>query len=174
MSKVKIQLIVAMDEQRGIGKNNDLMWHLPADMKFFKETTEHHIVVMGRKNYDSIPVKYRPLSNRENVVLTRNTNFTAENCVVFHSLEDCLHHYQSETSRILFIIGGGQIYAEALALDVVEEMYITFVHHTFGADTFFPQFDESQWQISEVFHHPVNERNPYAFTVKKYTRGLHR
>ena len=84
---MQIQLIVAMDSERGIGKNNDLMWHLAADMRFFKETTSGHIVVMGRKNWDSIPTKYRPLSNRENVVLTRNTDFSAEGATVFHSLE---------------------------------------------------------------------------------------
>jgi dihydrofolate reductase len=81
---MKVRLIVAMDNERGIGKNNDLMWHLPADMKFFKETTLGHIVVMGRKNFDSIPERFRPLVGRENVVLTRNTAYSAENCQVFH------------------------------------------------------------------------------------------
>ena len=107
---MKVSLIVAMDLDRGIGRDNDLMWHLPNDMKFFKETTQDHIVVMGRKNYDSIPEKYRPLPKRENVVLTRNTEFIAENCEVFHSLEACLEAYKDESERTVFIIGGGEIY----------------------------------------------------------------
>ena len=82
---MKVALIVAMDQEQGIGKNNDLMWHLPVDMKFFKETTNGHIVVMGRKNFDSIPERFRPLSNRENVILTHNATFQAEGCLVFHS-----------------------------------------------------------------------------------------
>ncbi|MGY8927632.1 MAG: dihydrofolate reductase, partial [Flavobacteriales bacterium] len=81
---MKCVLIVAMDKARGIGRNNDLMWHLPNDMKFFKETTVGHAVVMGRKNFESIPEKYRPLANRENIILTRNKAFLAENCSVLN------------------------------------------------------------------------------------------
>lgn len=159
-----------MDLQRGIGKNNDLMWHLPADMKFFKETTQGHIVVMGRKNYDSIPEKYRPLPNRLNVVLTRNVTFTAENCLVFHSLGDALSHFTAENERIVYIIGGGQIYSEALQADVVDEMYITHVNYVFGADTFFPEFDPKNWTIETLFEHEADEKNEYPFVVNKYSR----
>ncbi len=165
----KVSLIVAMDNERGIGKNNDLMWHLPADMKFFRETTTGHIVVMGRKNYDSIPERFRPLPNRENAVLTRNTDFTAEGCIVFHSLQDCLDHYKNESDTTVFIIGGGQIYKEALELGVIEEMYVTHVNHTFGADTFFPEIEESKWHVSEVQYQEVDEKNPYSFLIKKYS-----
>ena len=99
-----------MDANRGIGKNNDLMWHLPNDMKFFKEKTTDNIVVMGRKNYESIPEKYRPLPNRENVILTRNKDFKAEGCIVLHSFDELLQHYENEEDRTMFIIGGGEIY----------------------------------------------------------------
>ena len=102
---MKISLIVAMDNERGIGKNNDLMWHLPADMKFFKETSTGHIVVTGRKNYDSIPERFRPLPNRENAVLTRNADYKAPGAVIFPSLEACLEHYKNETELCLYIIG---------------------------------------------------------------------
>lgn len=159
-----------MDLQRGIGKNNDLMWHLPADMKFFKETTQGQIVVMGRKNYDSIPEKYRPLPNRLNVVLTRNVAFKAENCLVFHSLSDAMSHFQDEKERIVFIIGGGQIYREALEADVVDEMYITHVNYVFGADTFFPEFDRKNWKIETLFEYEADEKNEYTFVVNKYSR----
>lgn len=167
---MKVQLIVAMDNERGIGKNNDLMWHLPADMKFFKETTVGHIVVMGRKNFDSIPERFRPLVDRENVVLTRNTDFTAPDCVVFHSLEACLKAYENESDRIIFIIGGGQIYQQALALNCIDELYITHVDHVYGADTFFPEIDENSWDSSVVFSHEADEKNAVAFQVKHYTK----
>lgn len=167
---MKVRLIVAMDNERGIGKNNDLMWHLPADMKFFKETTLGHVVVMGRKNFDSIPERFRPLVGRENVVLTRNTDFLAENCQVFHSLEACLAAYKNETERYVYIIGGGQIYKQALQLNCVDEMYITHVDHVYGADTFFPEIDENNWDTSVVFSHEVDEKNAVAFQVKHYIK----
>jgi dihydrofolate reductase len=165
----KIKLIVAMDADRGIGKNNDLMWHLPIDMKFFKETTNGQIVIMGRKNYDSIPEKYRPLPNRLNVILSRNLDFSATDCLVFHSLEESLSHFAHETERSVFIIGGGQIYKEALALNVVDEMYITHVNHSFGADTFFPEFKQSEWEISTLSTHEKDEKHLCSFEIKKYT-----
>ncbi len=167
---MKVSLIVAMDAQRGIGKNNDLMWHLPKDMQFFKETTQGQIVVMGRKNYDSIPEKYRPLANRLNVVLTRNTTFQAPNCMVFHSLQDCLEHFKNEDERTVFIIGGGEIYRMALDEAVVSEMYITNVHQTYEAETFFPEFKEEMWDHQVLFESEKDERHEAAFTVNKYTK----
>lgn len=168
----KVALIVAMDKERGIGKNNDLMWHLPADMKFFRETTTGHVVVMGRKNYDSIPERFRPLPNRENAVLTRNTDFTADGCVVFHSLGACLEHYKNETERTVFIIGGGQIYAEALAFDAIDEMYITHVDKVYGADTFFPEVDAAKWNSEEVFSQEKDEKHESGFVVKRYLKTV--
>lgn len=167
---MKVALIVAMDKERGIGKNNDLMWHLPADMKFFKETTSGQIVVMGRKNYDSIPERFRPLPNRENVVLTRNTDFKAENCMVFHSLEECLEHYKNEKERTVFIIGGGEIYRQSLELNCVGEMFITHVDKIYGAETFFPEFDENAWTVSTIFKLDKNEKHEAGFQIKQYLR----
>jgi dihydrofolate reductase len=167
---MKTALIVAMDSEGGIGKNNDLMWHLPKDMKFFKDTTQGQIVVMGRKNYDSIPEKYRPLPNRLNVVLTRNEHFNAPDCLVFHSLETCLKHFEEETERIVFIIGGGEIYRMALESDMLDEMYITHVHHRYEAETFFPRFDEENWESHVIFEQEIDAQHEAAFTVKKYTR----
>jgi dihydrofolate reductase len=167
---MKTALIVAMDSDRGIGKNNDLMWHLPKDMKFFKDTTQGQIVVMGRKNYDSIPEKYRPLPNRLNVVLTRNENFEASNCLVFHSLEECLTHFKEESERIVFIIGGGEIYRMALDSGILDEMYITHVHERYDAETFFPSFEEDKWDREILFDQEKDTQHEAAFTVKKYTR----
>lgn len=159
-----------MDRERGIGKNNDLMWHLPADMKFFRETTTGHIVVMGRKNWDSIPEKFRPLPNRENVILTRNEHFTEENALVFHSLEKCLDWYSGEDEKIVFIIGGGEIYRQSIALNCVDEMYITHVHAVYGADTFFPEFEEDKWTIREIMKWDKDEKNEAGFMVKHYIK----
>ncbi len=167
---MKVALIVAMDLERGIGRNNDLMWHLPKDMRFFKETTLGHIVVMGRKNFDSIPEKYRPLVGRENVILTRNKDFEAENCVVLHDLVEVWEKYQDEEAKTIFIIGGGQIYKQALASGLVEEMYITHVNQRFNADTFFPEFDLKPWSLQVVLKQEKDEKHSVSFQVNKYTR----
>jgi dihydrofolate reductase len=165
-----VKLIVAMDNERGIGKNNDLMWHLPADMKFFRETTTGHIVVMGRKNWDSIPEKFRPLPNRENVVLTRNTDYLASGARVFHSLQDCLSYFSGEDQKDIFIIGGGEIYRQALDLKCIDEMYITHVDAVYGADTFFPEFDEEKWKVREILNWDKDEKNETGFVVKHYVK----
>lgn len=167
---MRTALIVAMDSERGIGKNNDLMWHLPNDMKFFKDTTQGQIVVMGRKNYDSIPEKYRPLPNRLNVVLTRNKDFIAPDCLVFHSLDACLDYFKDETLRSVFIIGGGEIYRMALESNVIDEMFITYVHHRYDAETFFPIFEEENWESEIVFEQEKDIKHEAAFTVKNYKR----
>ncbi|MFY7943127.1 MAG: dihydrofolate reductase [Crocinitomicaceae bacterium] len=167
---MKVSLIVAMDAKRGIGKNNDLMWHLPADMNFFKETTKNQIVVMGRRNYDSIPEKYRPLPNRLNVILTRNKEFQAENCLVFNSLKDCLTHFENENERKVFIIGGGEIYKMALDVNCLDEMFITDVDGVFDADTFFPEFDEIEWKVEVLSEQKIDEKHSHGFIIKKYTR----
>lgn len=167
---MKIALIVAMDLERGIGKNNDLMWHLPKDMKFFKEITIGNIVVMGRKNWDSIPMKYRPLVDRENVVLTRNKHFKSEGCVILHDLVEVWEKYQDEEEKTVFIIGGGEIYRQALESDLVQEMYITHVNKMYGADTFFPEFELNKWKVEVLEHHEQDEKHEVAFQMNKYIR----
>ena len=165
---MKVSLIVAMDRNRGIGKNNDLMWHLPSDMRFFKETTLGHVVVMGRKNYESIPEKYRPLPKRENAVLTRNKSYVADDCKVFHSLEECLKYYEAEEDRKVFIIGGGEIYRQALEMNAVDEMYISHINHSFGADTFFPSFDLKGWTVETILEQAKDEKHAASFSVMRY------
>jgi dihydrofolate reductase len=165
---MKVSLIVAMDSNRGIGKNNDLMWHLPNDMKFFKSTTENHVVVMGRKNYDSIPEKYRPLPNRKNTILTRNSSFSAKDCDVFNSLSDALDAYK-DSSETVFIIGGGQIYNLALDSNVVDEMFITHIDGDYDADTYFPNFNENDWLKESISSQEVDERHKNSFEIFRYT-----
>ena len=167
---MKVALIVAMDLERGIGKNNDLMWDLPNDMRFFKEMTKGHVVVMGRKNFDSIPEKYRPLPGRENVVLTRNKSFSAANCVVLHDLVEVWEKYQDEEERTIFIIGGGEIYRLALESDLIEELYITHVNGNYNADTFFPEFDLNNWKVEVLEKHEKDEKHEVSFQMNLYKR----
>lgn len=167
---MKVALIVAMDREGGIGKNNDLMWHLPADMRFFKATTTGHIVVLGRKNYESIPERFRPLPDRENAVLTRNTTYDAPGCKVFYSLEECMVHYQQETERTVFIIGGGEIYRQALDAGIVTELYITHVDKIYDADTFFPRLNLSDWNATVIQSQQPDEKHEAGFEIVKYIR----
>src|SRR5688572_1383436 len=107
-------LIVAIAENNAIGKDNKLLWHLPADMKFFKEQTTGHTIVTGRKNYESIPEKFRPLPNRTNIVVTRDQNYPSLGAIVASSLEDAIGKAKKNGTEKCFIIGGGQIYKESL------------------------------------------------------------
>lgn len=169
---MKIALIVAMGENREIGKDNDLIWHLPKDMQFFKDSTKGQVVLMGRKNWDSIPAKYRPLPGRENVVLTRKEGMELEGAKVFNTLEAAIAHYQNlKDDRVFFVIGGAEIYKLALEKDVVEEMYITHIAESFDAHAFFPEVDFSLWKEEVVMTHQKDEKDIYDFVVKKYTKA---
>ena len=167
---MKTALIVAIDANRGIGKDNDLMWHLPNDMKFFKETTQNQIVVMGRKNYDSIPERYRPLPNRLNVVLTRNPDFQALGCKIFTSLEVCFDFFKEEQEKTIFIIGGGEIYKMALESERIDEMFITYIDKSYGADTFFPSIDKTKWKENKLFNQEIDDLHEASFQVIHYVR----
>src|ERR1035437_8776354 len=118
-----VSLIVAVAENNVIGKDNNLPWHLPADMKYFRDTTLGHCVIMGRKNYDSIPLKYRPLEKRTNIVITRQKDFKADNCIVVHSVEEALSEAKRENESEAFIIGGADIYKQTI--DVADKIYYT-------------------------------------------------
>lgn len=165
-----VKLIVAKASNDVIGKDNDLIWHLPADMRFFTQTTKGHIVIMGRRNWDSIPLKYRPLSDRINVVITRNKDFQHPDCLSFQSPEAAIHHFQNQSERDIFIIGGGQIYREALDKDLVDEMLITHIDQAFEGDTWFPEIDANKWSKREILFHPKDDKNPYDFKVFQYNK----
>jgi dihydrofolate reductase len=165
-----LSMIAALDAANGIGKNNDLMWNLPADMQFFKETTKGHVVIMGRKNYDSIPEKYKPLPGRKNVILSRQPGFEAPGCLVFDSLAACLQQLQLEEGQKAFIIGGAQIYALALESGLVNEIYLTHIDKVYGADTFFPAFETSNYQKSLLFTQVSDDKHEAAFEVYHYSK----
>lgn len=164
-----VKLIVAIAENNAIGKDNDLLWHLPADMKFFTETTKGHVVIMGRRNWDSIPTKYQPLPNRENVIITRNSDYTNDQAKVFNDLKSAIDFYKND-ERDTFVIGGGQIYRLALEEDLVEEMLITIVHHEFEADTFFPDIDEEKWEAQLLAEHEADDKNEFAFDIYRFIK----
>ncbi len=167
---MNISLIVAIAENNAIGLNNDLLWRLPNDMKFFKETTSGHHIITGRKNYISIPKKFRPLPNRTNLVLTRQADFTDEGSFVFNNLESAINYAKSNNETELFIIGGGQIYQEALNKDLIDKMYVTHVHHNFEADTFFPEIDNTVWSKKNTEFHAQDEKHPYSYSFVVYEK----
>lgn len=165
-----VSLIVAVAANNVIGKDNDLIWHLPKDMAFFKSTTLNHCVVTGRKNYESIPPKYRPLKDRVNVVVTRQKNYAEEGVVVKDAIEKALQEAKDRGEQECFIIGGGQIYQYVMEHQLIDQMYITHVHETFDGDTFFPEFDREEWREEVLITHLKDEKNKHSFTVKKYTK----
>ncbi len=163
-----ISLIAAITENRVIGRNNDLPWHLPDDMKYFMQTTKEHYVIMGRRNYDSIPEKFRPLPNRTNIVVTRQKNFKAENCSIVHSIEEGLQLAVKADQKEVFIIGGAEIYAKGLPK--ANRMYLTEIHGTLEGDTYFPEFDKNQWKEVSRKHHPTDDRHVFAFDFVVYEK----
>ena len=165
---MKVSMIAAVAENRVIGKDNDLAWDLPDDMKFFMQKTSGHHVIMGRKNYESIPAKFRPLPNRVNIVVTRQADYTAKDCIVVHSLEAALDIAMKNGEEEAFIIGGGEIYT--LGLGIADRMYITEVKATFEGDAYYPEYDPSQWREVDRVHHPTDEKHAFAFDFVTYER----
>lgn len=163
-----ISLIAAVSENHVIGKNNGLPWHLPDDMKFFMQTTKGHHIIMGRKNYDSIPDKFRPLPNRTNIVVTRQPSFRAPGCIVVNSLERGLEIAQHNGEPEVFVIGGYDIYK--LSLAKADKLYLTEIHAVIEGDTYFPDFDQNEWIEISRKSHPADERHLHSFDFVVYNR----
>lgn len=159
-------MIAAVAENRVIGKDNDLVWRLPDDMKFFMNKTTNHHVIMGRKNFESLPPKYRPLPHRTNIVITRQKNYQAEGALVVHSVDAAIEIARANQETEAFIIGGGEIYK--LGLEKADIMYITEVHASFEGDAFFPDFNRSHWKEVERRPHDTDEKHKYAFDFVTY------
>ena len=159
-----LSLIVAVAENGAIGKNNDLLWHISADLKHFKALTTGHCIIMGRKTYESFPK--RPLPNRRNVVITNNMDYREEGCEVVHSVEEAIALCKDDEQS--FVIGGATVYRQFLPL--VNKLYLTKVFATFEADTFFPEIDLSQFEqtaASEVF---TDEKTGLRYQFLEYRR----
>jgi dihydrofolate reductase len=162
---VIISLIVAMDRKRGIGKAGKLPWHLSSDLKRFRELTMGHHVIVGRKTYESIG---KPLPGRQMIVVTRNSHFTPEGCLVGGSVTEAIELARSRGESEVFVIGGAEIYTQAL--DRADRIYLTQVHAEVDADTFFPELEASAWTETDSAHHPADDRNQYSFTFKLLER----
>ncbi len=153
-----ISILVAMDKDGLIGKDNDLPWRLPNDLKYFKQLTTNHTILMGRKTYESIG---RPLPNRINVVLTRNKDFQPEGCQVVHSIEEVQKLFKEESNDELFVIGGSDIFK--LLLPYTDRLYITKIDERFEGDTFFPEIDFDSWNLVSKEQGEKDENNPYDY-----------
>ncbi len=167
---MKVSLIAALSENRVIGKDQDLAWHLPDDMRFFKDKTMGRTVIMGRRNYESIPHKFRPLPGRPNMIISRNQNYEAPACSVFSSLREALEKAALEGEENAFVIGGGEIYRLALEQNLVDDMWLTHVHAHVEGDTFFPDFEEAEWTKSTLLSHPADASHPYDFSIVHYEK----
>ncbi|MBT5698957.1 MAG: dihydrofolate reductase [Flavobacteriales bacterium] len=163
---MKVSLIVAVSQNGVIGKDNDLICHLPKDMRFFKDTTMDHHVIMGRKNFESIPHKFRPLPNRTNIVITRQSDYKAEDSIVVNSVEEALKVAKSNEENEAFIIGGGQIYKLAVDAGIADKIYLTKIHHSFDGDTFFPELNSDWIEVNrEDCFKDDNHKYDYSFIV---------
>ena len=166
---MKISMIAAIGRNRVIGKDNDLMWSLPDDMKFFKSKTAGKPVLMGRKNWESLPPKFQPLPNRLNLVMSRNNNYQLpEGVVLVNSVEQSINIAKSAGHDELCIIGGEEIYKMGLA--VADTMFLTEVDFSEDGDAYFPEFDKSQWNEIERISHSTDEKHKYAFDFVTYRR----
>jgi len=156
-----INIIVAAGENNVIGKDNDLIWHLPDDLKFFKAMTSGHPIIMGRKTYESVG---RPLPKRTNIIITSDTDYKAEGCVIVHSLKEALEVSDDEEQ---FIVGGEQIYRQAMP--VADRVYLTRVHATLDGDRYFPALNDEWKQVASEFH-AADDTHEHAFTFYTFMK----
>lgn len=158
-----IILIAAVAENNALGKNNDLLWHLPKDFKRFKEITSGHTIIMGRKTFESFP---KLLPNRTHIIITRQKDYKREGCIVVQDLESALAICPKNDD--VFVIGGGEIYAQSIHL--ADQLDITKVHYSFDADVYFPEIDLGIWElISDVFN-AKDEKHLYDFSFQTFSR----
>ncbi len=162
-----ITLIAAAAENNALGKNNEMIWHLPDDFKRFKKLTSGHFIIMGRKTYESLN---GPLPNRTHIIITRQENYAekvnSQCCIVVDSIENAIAKTNSDEET--FIIGGGEIYK--LALPLADKIELTRVHRTFKADAYFPEINENSWNLVNEDHHPKDEKHKIDFTYQTFLK----
>tara|TARA_A100000164_G_scaffold327209_1_gene313411 strand:+ start:302 stop:802 length:501 start_codon:yes stop_codon:yes gene_type:complete len=164
MKKKTITIIVAAAENYAIGKNNDLIWNLPDDLKRFKRLTSGHCIIMGRKTFDSFP---KLLPKRKHIVISKKSNrYFPEEVIVVNNFEDAVKATNEDENP--YVIGGGQIYS--LAMKYTDIIELTRVHEEFDADTFFPKINEDEWKLINEEKHEKDERHKYSFTYKTYLK----
>jgi len=159
-----ITLIAAAAENNALGKDNDLIWHLPNDFKRFKQITTGHFIVMGRKTFESFP---KPLPNRTHIIITRQGDYNVpDGCIVVNSLKKAIEICPKDEE--IFIIGGGEIYRQSMA--IADKIELTRVFTTPDADTFFPEIVSADWQLVSEQFHPKDEKHAFSFTFLTYRR----
>ena len=160
-----ITIIAAIANNNALGKDNDLIWYLPADLKRFKKVTSGHHILMGRNTFESIG---KPLPNRTTVIITRNKNYKQEGCIVVDSIEKAIDVAKNDEQ--IFIIGGAQIYKQTIASNLVDQLDITQVHHSFDADVYFPKIDSDIWKEVAREDFNADEKNKYDFSFISYKK----
>ena len=161
-----IKIIMAAKAKNNvIGKDNDLVWHLPADLKFFKQTTKGHTLIMGRKTFESLG---NPLPHRDSWIVTRNKDFSAAGITTFHDLHQAIEAAEKSGLETVFILGGGEIYRQSM--DIADKLILTEVHEDFDGDSFFPEIDKSVWMETSREEHQADEKNKYNFAFVQYER----
>jgi dihydrofolate reductase len=163
-TKKNISIIVAIAANNAIGKDNDLLWHISADLKRFKSLTEGHYIVMGKRTYFSLP--FRPLKNRTNMVITDIPEESIDNCLMAYSIEDAISKMDAENEN--FVIGGGSIYRQFMPF--ADKLYITRVHKDFEADTFFPEIVFNDWRLVEKVLVENDQQNDFTYSFETYLR----
>lgn len=158
-----ISFIFAMDENRLIGNDNDLPWHLPDDLAYFKKVTTGHTIVMGRKTFESIG---RPLPNRRNIVVTSRDESSFPGCIIADSAEEVLKLIPADEE--CFVIGGAQLYSALFPY--ADRLYMTKIHHVFEGDRFFPEFNEAEWELTSRKQGVKDEKNPYDYEYLVYEK----
>jgi dihydrofolate reductase len=160
-----ITIIAAAGENNSLGKDNDLVWHLPDDFKRFKELTSGNHILMGRKTFETFP---KPLPNRTHLIITRQNDYSVpEKCFTFDSIQSSLDEVLEHSDNNIWIIGGGEIYKQSM--EIADRIELTRVHSDFEADTFFPEIGE-EWELVSEEYHPSDERHKYDFTYLTYDR----
>ncbi|MEQ9405840.1 MAG: dihydrofolate reductase [Cyclobacteriaceae bacterium] len=165
---MRVSMIAAMGSNRVIGKDNDIPWHLPDDFRFFKEKTKGHHVIMGRKNWESLPPKFKPLPDRPNLIVSRQSTYAAPEASIFRSIEEALDKAEQAGENEAFIIGGGEIYRQSL--EIADTIYLTEIKGEFEGQTTFPEFDKEEWKEVSRKHHPIDERHKYSFDFVEYKK----
>ncbi|MCO7183863.1 dihydrofolate reductase [Tenacibaculum sp. XPcli2-G] len=159
-----ITLIAAIAKNNALGKDNDLIWHLPADLKRFKKVTTGHPILMGRNTFESIG---KPLPNRTSIIITRNNNYFVDGCLIANSIEQAIELAEGKDA---FIIGGAQIYKDALEQNLVDRLDITVLHHEFEADAFFPEINMEIWKEVAREDFKADEKNKYDYSFVSYEK----
>ncbi len=160
-----LKILVAFDENRVIGKNNALIWHLPADLKRFKALTTGHVIIMGRKTFESIG---KPLPNRTTIVVSRQTELQIEGVILAHSVEEAILKAKTITRDDIFIVGGAEIYA--LSMPLADEILVTQLHDIFDGDAFFPAISSEMWDLTDQERGITDDKNTYQYSYITYSR----